>query len=77
MLNGPGPSGADVVNDHIVGPGDVVFRHACQLGFEGIVSKRLGSPYRSGRFRYWVKSKNPEHPAVKREEEEDAMSSGA
>jgi bifunctional non-homologous end joining protein LigD len=65
------------VNEHIVEPGDVVFRHACQLGFEGIVSKRLGSPYRSGRFRYWVKSKNPEHPAVKREEEEDAMSSGA
>jgi bifunctional non-homologous end joining protein LigD len=59
------------VNDHIVEPGDVVFRHACQLGFEGIVSKRLGSPYRSGRFRYWVKSKNPQHPAVKREAEED------
>jgi hypothetical protein len=41
------------VNDHIVEPGDVVFRHACQLGFEGIVSKRLGSPYRSGRSRHW------------------------
>jgi hypothetical protein len=44
------------VNDHIVEPGDVVFRHACQLGFEGIVSKRLGSPYVSGRSRHWVKS---------------------
>jgi bifunctional non-homologous end joining protein LigD len=42
-----------------------------QLGFEGIVSKRLGSPYRSGRSRHWVKSKNPKHPAVKREAEED------
>jgi bifunctional non-homologous end joining protein LigD len=59
------------VNDHIVGPGDVVFRHACQLGFEGIVSKRLGSPYHSGRTRYWIKMKNPQHPAVKREAEED------
>src|SRR5215471_13524160 len=59
------------VNDHIVEPGDVVFRHACQLGFEGIVSKRLGSPYRSGRSRRWVKSKNPKHLAVKREAEED------
>jgi bifunctional non-homologous end joining protein LigD len=59
------------VNDHIFEPGDVVFRHACQLGFEGIVSKRLGSPYVSGRSRHWVKSKNPQHPAVKREEEED------
>src|SRR5262245_21886107 len=59
------------VNDHIVEPGDVVFRHACQLGFEGIVSKRLGSPYVSGRSRHWTKSKNPKHPAVKREEEEN------
>jgi hypothetical protein len=42
-------------NDHIVQPGDVVFRHACQLGFEGIVSKRLGSPYRSGPSRDWIK----------------------
>ena len=56
------------VNDHIVEPGDVVFRHACQLGFEGIVSKRLGSFYTSGRSRHWIKSKNP---AVKREAEED------
>jgi hypothetical protein len=58
-------------NEHIVEPGDVVFRHACQLGFEGIVSKRLGSPYVSGRSRHWVKSKNPAAPAVKREAEED------
>jgi hypothetical protein len=28
-------------------PGDVVFRHACATGLEGIVSKRLGSRYRS------------------------------
>ena len=42
-----------------------------RLGLEGIVSKRLGSPYRSGRSRPWVKSKNPKYPAVKREAEED------
>jgi bifunctional non-homologous end joining protein LigD len=58
-------------NDHTEEPGDVVFRHACKLGFEGIVSKRLGSPYRSGRSRDWIKSKNPAAPAVKRETEED------
>jgi bifunctional non-homologous end joining protein LigD len=52
-------------------PGDIVFRHACKLGFEGIVSKRLGSPYRSGRSRDWLKMKNPAAPAVKREAEED------
>jgi bifunctional non-homologous end joining protein LigD len=52
-------------------PAHVVFRHACKLGFEGIVSKRLGSPYVSGRSRHWVKSKNPNAPAVKREAEKD------
>jgi ATP-dependent DNA ligase len=51
-------------NEHIAEPGDVVFRHACKLGLEGIVSKRLGSPYRSGRSRHWVKSKNAAAPAV-------------
>jgi len=51
-------------NDHIDEPGDFVFRHACKLGFEGIVSKRLGSPYLSGCSRYWIKSKNTTSPAV-------------
>jgi bifunctional non-homologous end joining protein LigD len=37
------------LNEHLAEPGDVVFRHACKLGLEGIVSKRLGSVYRSGR----------------------------
>jgi bifunctional non-homologous end joining protein LigD len=58
-------------NNHIEEAGDIVFRHACKLGFEGIVSKRLGSPYISGRSRHWIKSKNPAAPAVKREAEED------
>ena len=51
--------------------GPLVFEHACLLGCEGIVSKRKVSPYRSGRSRHWVKSKNPTAPAVKREAEED------
>jgi bifunctional non-homologous end joining protein LigD len=51
--------------------GDVVFRHACALGCEGIVSKRLGSRYVSGRTRNWLKFKNPAAPAVDREAEED------
>jgi ATP-dependent DNA ligase len=46
-------------------------RHACKLGLEGIVSKRKGSPYRSGRSPDWLKMKNPACAAVKREEEED------
>ena len=36
-----------------------------------IVSKRLGSPYRSGRSPHWAKVKNPNAAAVKREAEED------
>jgi ATP-dependent DNA ligase len=34
-------------------------------------SKRKGSPYRSGRSPDWLKMKNPEAPAVKREAEEE------
>jgi bifunctional non-homologous end joining protein LigD len=59
------------LNEHLTPPGDVVFRHACKMGLEGIVSKRLGSRYRSGRSADWLKFKNPEAPAVKREAEED------
>jgi bifunctional non-homologous end joining protein LigD len=51
--------------------GEVVFRHACKLGLEGIVSKRLGSIYRSGKCKDWLKFKNPHAPAVKREAEEE------
>jgi bifunctional non-homologous end joining protein LigD len=60
-----------VLNEHFEEDGASVYRAACQLGCEGIVSKRLGSTYRSGRSPYWVKVKNPNAPAVKREAEED------
>ena len=55
--------------DHEDGP--LVFEHACRLGLEGIVSKRRDSPYSSGRSPHWIKSKNPNAPAVRREAEED------
>jgi bifunctional non-homologous end joining protein LigD len=60
-----------VLNEHYEEDGAIVYREACRLGCEGIVSKRLGSPYRSGRSPHWVKVKNPKAPAVKREAEED------
>ena len=44
----------------------VVFQHACKMGLEGIVSKRLGSRYRSGRSPDWLKFKNPAAPAERR-----------
>jgi bifunctional non-homologous end joining protein LigD len=60
-----------VFNEHFDEDGAIVYREACRLGCEGIVSKRLGSQYRSGRFKHWIKVKNPVAPAVKREAEED------
>jgi bifunctional non-homologous end joining protein LigD len=42
-----------VLNVHYDCDGETVFKHACSLGCEGIVSKRLGSPYRSGRVDHW------------------------
>ena len=35
--------------------GAVIYKHACALGCEGVVSKRLGSPYRAGRSTYWLR----------------------
>jgi bifunctional non-homologous end joining protein LigD len=58
-------------NEHMEGNGETVFRHACKLGLEGIVSKRKDSMYRSGRSPDWLKMKNSDAPAVKREAEED------
>ncbi len=43
--------------DHFVSPGDAVLQSACRMHLEGIVSKRLDAPYRSGRSDSWVKSK--------------------
>src|ERR1700732_3885422 len=60
-----------VLNVHYEGDGAAIYKHACALGCEGIVSKRLGSPYRAGRTDHWIKVKNPAAPAVKREAEED------
>jgi bifunctional non-homologous end joining protein LigD len=59
-------------NEHLeFDDGETVFRHACKLRLEGIVSKRKDSRYRSGRSPYWLKMKSPACAAVRREEEED------
>jgi bifunctional non-homologous end joining protein LigD len=52
-----GEDGRIRFSDHLPGDGDTVFRHASRLGLEGIVSKKLSSPYRSGRVTSWVKLK--------------------
>ena len=46
-------------SEHMEGEqGEAMFRHACRLGLEGIVSK-AASRYRSGRCDAWLKVKNP------------------
>jgi hypothetical protein len=57
--------------EHLAAEGPSVFAHACKMGLDGIVSKRRDSWYRSGRSKDWLKSKNPDCVAVRREAEED------
>jgi bifunctional non-homologous end joining protein LigD len=52
--------------EHAEGHGDKLFAAACNLGLEGIVSKKLNAPYRSGPWRAWIKVKNPNAPAATR-----------
>lgn len=44
-------------SEHLQGNGDAFFKHACEYGIEGIVSKRADSAYESGRTRSWLKTK--------------------
>jgi ATP-dependent DNA ligase len=46
--------------------GPDLFRHACLMGLEGLVSKHRDSRYRAGRFDRWIKVKNRAHPAFSR-----------
>jgi bifunctional non-homologous end joining protein LigD len=57
------------LNEHTDADGAAVFRQACEMGLEGIVSKRLTAPYRSGPSRDWLKVKNPDSPAMQRARE--------
>jgi bifunctional non-homologous end joining protein LigD len=49
--------------------GELVFRQACAMALEGIVSERLTAPYRSGPSRDWLKVKSPDSPAMQRAHE--------
>jgi bifunctional non-homologous end joining protein LigD len=65
LLAPVGETGALRYSDHIEGNGAQFFKEACKLGLEGIVSNRFG------RSPDWLKMKNPDAPAVKREAEEE------
>jgi bifunctional non-homologous end joining protein LigD len=54
-----------MLNQHIAEDGPTVFAHACQLGAEGIVSKKV-----DGASRVWIKVRNPASIAVQRERRE-------
>jgi ATP-dependent DNA ligase len=46
--------------------GPDLFRAACRMGLEGLVSKRTDRPYQAGRAKHWIKVKNRKHPAMQR-----------
>src|SRR5262249_32927955 len=52
--------------EHTEGDGAAMFKAACKLGLEEIVSKKLDAPYRSGPSKTWIKVKNPKAPAATR-----------
>jgi bifunctional non-homologous end joining protein LigD len=43
--------------EHFISSGDAVLQSACKLELEGVVSKKLDAPYRSGRTESWTKAK--------------------
>jgi ATP-dependent DNA ligase len=58
-----------VISQHADEDGGLIFQQACKMGLEGIVSKRLSAPYRSGPSRDWIKVKKPDSPAMIRARE--------
>jgi DNA ligase D-like protein (predicted ligase) len=44
-------------SDHVVGNGPGFRQHACEMGLEGVISKRVDQPYAPGDRGLWVKSK--------------------
>jgi len=58
-----------VLSEHTDEDGATIFQQACKMGLEGIVSKRLSAPHRSGPSRDWIKVKNPDSPAMVRARE--------
>ncbi len=56
-LVGSNSHGVIRYSEHINGSGDEFFKHACEYGIEGIVSKLANSHYESTRNRNWLKVK--------------------
>ena len=56
ILRGRG-AGPVRYGDHLEASGKAVYERACEMGVEGVISKRRDRPYRPGRGRDWLKSK--------------------
>ncbi len=54
------------ISEHLVGDGAAIYAKACELGLEGIVSKKLTSTYRPGRSKVWIKTRNRKSPGYVR-----------
>ncbi|MCV9938118.1 DNA ligase D [Boseaceae bacterium BT-24-1] len=57
LLRAAGPDSPLRYSEHFIEPGQIMLRHACRMGLEGVISKRAEAPYRSGLGRDWIKSK--------------------
>ena len=57
LLRGKSRTGPIRYAEHFDGDGPLIFKHACELNLEGIVSKLRDAPYRSGRSENFVKTK--------------------
>jgi bifunctional non-homologous end joining protein LigD len=55
LLKAP-KSGVVRFSEHIDGDGQLMLDKACELGLEGIISKRADKPYHSGRLGDWIKT---------------------
>ena len=52
------PEGSPIrLSEHFETDGATLLKHACRMGLEGIISKRIDAPYHSGRGPDWIKSK--------------------
>ena len=57
LLKGTSKTGPIRYAEHFDGDGPVIFKHACAMDLEGIISKLREAPYRSGRSENFVKAK--------------------
>jgi len=57
LLQATGRNGRIRYTEHFDDGGPLILKKACEMGLEGIISKRRNAPYRSGRTDNFVKSK--------------------